>query len=72
MEKVSFAKIRDITLSYSTPQQLLKYAGLSSLNLSLTLNNFFTFTNYTGLDPENPGAMYPTTRSVSFNLSIGF
>lgn len=72
LEKVNYLKIRDITLAYALPAKPMARIGLSSATFSLTLNNFFTFTNYTGLDPENPGAVYPTTRSMSVNMSVGF
>ena len=29
-----------------------------------------TFTAYDGMDPEVPGATYPTTRSVSLGVNV--
>ncbi|KXB36146.1 TonB-dependent receptor plug domain protein [Bacteroidales bacterium KA00344] len=71
LEKVNYVKVRDITLSYNTPKSVLRKMALNSLDVSITLSNFFTFTNYTGMDPENPGAMYPNTRAVSFGINVG-
>ena len=45
---------------------------MSNLSFNLSLNNFFTITGYDGMDPEVPGATYPTTKSVSFGMNIGF
>ena len=32
----------------------------------------FTITNYSGIDPETPGAVYPQSRSFTFSLSLSF
>ena len=71
-ESNSYLRIRDITLSYSFPKPMLQRMGLSSVMMYFTMNNFFTFTDYSGIDPETPGATYPITRSMSFGLSVGF
>jgi len=72
LENVSFLRISNISFSYSFPNSVLDKVGISSLSTSLTLNNFFTFTNYSGIDPETPGATYPLTRSLSFAINVGF
>ena len=72
LENVSFLRIRDITLSYGLPQDWLRYLRLSSVQLSLSFNNFFTFTNYSGIDPETSGTTYPLTRSISWGINVGF
>lgn len=45
---------------------------ISSMGFSLALNNFFTVTKYSGIDPEVPGATYPVSRSVTFGINVGF
>ena len=72
LENVSFMRIRNITLAYSLPDKWIRKGRLSSVDLSLPLENFFTFTNYSGIDPETPGTTYPVTRSVSWGISVGF
>ncbi|MFR7877762.1 MAG: hypothetical protein ACLU4J_15945 [Butyricimonas paravirosa] len=57
---------------HNLPKPMLQRMGLSSLMMYFTMNNFFTFTGYSGIDPETPGATYPVTRSMSFGLSVGF
>jgi TonB-linked SusC/RagA family outer membrane protein len=71
-ENVSFFRLRDISLSYNLPVSVIRRSPFRSLSLSGTLSNFFTFTNYKGIDPETPGAVYPLTRSVFFRLQAGF
>jgi len=36
------------------------------------LENFFTFTDYQGLDPETSGINYPTMRQASFGVNVSF
>ena len=52
VEDGSFLRLKQLTLNYSFDPKLLKKAHLNTLNLSLTLNNMFTITKYTGADPE--------------------
>ncbi len=72
LESVSYLRIRDITLSYDMPDKWLKTLGMSSFQLSLMMNNFWTFTNFSGIDPETPGRTYPITRSVAVGINLGF
>ena len=72
LEDVSFLRFRSISLSYSLPDNLLRRIKLSSVSFTCSLNNFFTWTNYSGIDPEAPGAVYPISRSMSFGLNVGF
>ena len=68
----SYIRIKNIILSYSIPKRLTEKMKMTSLKMNLSLNNFFTITDYDGLDPETPGAVYPVSRSVMFGLNIGF
>ena len=58
VKDVSYLRIKSIVLSYGI--------------FRLSLDNFFTFTPYDGMDPEIPGATYPTTRSVSCGINLDF
>jgi len=72
LENISYLKISSLSLLYSLPDKFVKKASLNSVGLSFSMNNLFTFTDYDGLDPETPGAVYPMSRSYSFGVSIGF
>lgn len=86
VEDAGFAKLREVTLSYSVPNRLVSRfgRGLSSMQLSLSGRNLLTFTNYTGLDPEvsNFGnqpiarnidvAPFPPSRTFWFSVNLGF
>lgn len=80
VESGSFLRFKQLTLSYSFDPKLLKRAHLNTLNLSLTMNNLFTVTKYTGADPEispnNKGISEdhnrtPRSRYFTFSLTVG-
>ncbi len=59
LEDGSFFRLDNVTVGYTVPLGNVKY--IDRLRLSLTGNNLFLFTNYSGVDPEinvsgsNPG-----------------
>jgi hypothetical protein len=48
IEDASYVRVKDITLSYDMPS----FMGFRAWTLYATATNLFTFTNYTGFDPE--------------------
>jgi hypothetical protein len=84
IEDGSFVRLRNLTFSYSLPDSWIKNLDISRCRLSVTGQNLFTLTNYTGFDPEVssnaqsayfPGydlGAYPLARSVIFNISVIF
>ncbi|MDX2183545.1 MAG: SusC/RagA family TonB-linked outer membrane protein [Gemmatimonadaceae bacterium] len=85
VEDGSYMKIREVSLGYNVPlKQLrsLKLDGMiSGLKLSLIGRNLFTFTNYTGFDPEVAngdlnfridGFRYPNFRTLTGAIEINF
>jgi hypothetical protein len=51
VEKGSFVRLRDVTLSYTIANPL-KQKWVKSVVLTASGRNLLTFTNYSGLDPE--------------------
>ena len=72
MEDVSYFKLGSILLSYSMDYTWLKRAFINSIVLSAGVSNVFTITDYDGIDPETPGAVYPQPRTYSMGLSVNF
>ena len=81
VEDGSYLKCKYIKLAYSFDQKWMKTIGLSSLNIYAQVENVFTITNYSGLDPEVPlggyGARidngpYPRARTFSMGLNVQF
>jgi TonB-linked SusC/RagA family outer membrane protein len=82
-EDGSFLKIKSINLGYTVKAERLKQIGVQSLRVYLVGQNLFTFTKYTGFDPEvnsfgNDAQFgfdmnaYPQVKSYTLGLNIGF
>ncbi len=52
VEDASYLRIKNITLTYNVPKHFIKKYYLSDLRLSVNFQNVYTFTGYTGYDPE--------------------
>lgn len=72
LERCGYLKLNSVSLSYSLPSKALQRTPLSSAGISFTANNLAYWTNYKGLNPESPGAIYPVARSYSLGVSLGF
>jgi TonB-dependent starch-binding outer membrane protein SusC len=78
VEDGSFIKIKNIQLGYTFPASVTKKA-FSKLRIYAQVKNAFTFTKYTGFDPEIAGGIldtgidrgaYPQARTYSFGIDI--
>lgn len=72
LENVSYFKVGSLYLNYNFPQEKIKRFNINSLSLSCSVSNLLIVTNYSGIDPETPGAVYPTPRTYSLGMSIAF
>lgn len=77
LEDASFLRLKNLTLSYSFPQSLLKKSHFfSTARIFAQGQNLLTFTKFTGLDPEGASnvykAQYPMSRQFSFGLEVAF
>jgi len=52
VEDASFLRFRTATVRYTAPQKLVKRLGVKNLSGYVTIENVFTWTGYTGQDPE--------------------
>ncbi|MBD8388577.1 TonB-dependent receptor [Dysgonomonas sp. BGC7] len=52
LEDGSFLRIRNITLSYDLPQRWLDVVKMKACKVYVSGDNLFTFTNFSGMDPE--------------------
>ena len=64
----SFFKIKEIQLGYSLPSELINRIKVSEMRIYVSLENFFTFTDYPGIDPES---MAGVTSGDNPNLAGG-
>ena len=72
LEDVSYFKLSTVSLSYDLPDKWVKAMRMGSFTVSFLMNNLLILTNYSGIDPETPGAVYPQSRSFTFSLSCSF
>ncbi|MCY1721184.1 TonB-dependent receptor [Prolixibacteraceae bacterium Z1-6] len=82
IEDGSYLKIKNIVFGYTFPKNMVKF--VDRLYLYSSLNNFITFTNYTGFDPEvslhgasnltmgEDYSTYPQSKTVMFGVQIDF
>jgi TonB-linked SusC/RagA family outer membrane protein len=72
-EQASFIKIKEITLSYSLPANVLAKLKISQLRLYGSLQNYFTFSNLDNYDPERGGAISnPLSKQMVFGINLEF
>lgn len=84
LEDGSFMRIKNVTLSYNFSKSLLDKVKIKSAKLYASVQNLYTFTEYSGMDPEVNyyGASnyilgtdfftYPQARTVIIGLNLGF
>jgi outer membrane receptor protein involved in Fe transport len=78
----SFAKLREVSASYTLPSTLLQRTGASAATLTLSGRNLHTWTKWTGVDPESfftteqfarlEQAQVPPLRQVLVSLNLTF
>ncbi|MCX2742714.1 TonB-dependent receptor [Mangrovivirga sp. M17] len=78
----SYMRIRQLQVGYTLPENIFSNAGISKLRFYVSLDNFFTFTDYPGLDPEAGSAnnnslgidrgVYPIPRVFLTGLNVTF
>ncbi len=81
LEDGSYFKIKLMTIGYTFPGSILGNT-FDRLRVSVTGQNLFTFTGYSGLDPEfrapdifrrtHDDYIFPTPRNITFNLNVSF
>ncbi len=52
VEDASFLKVKEVSLSYQVPMEIVKKLRLSNLYIHATGENLLTWTKYKGIDPE--------------------
>lgn len=85
VEDASYIKLKSVSLSYTIPASILKKIGLGNVTnakVYATGDNLYTWTNYTGFDPEVDSGnalltgfdrvSYPRTRSYILGVNVTF
>lgn len=82
IEDGSYLRFKNISLGYYLPKNMLRKIGVESMKVYVNLQNMWTLTKYTGLDPEIGASQtndfvfgldngrYPAARSYTFGLNF--
>ncbi|MGA0557105.1 SusC/RagA family TonB-linked outer membrane protein [Larkinella sp. VNQ87] len=82
IEDGSYVRLKNISLGYTLPRQWLQKAGIKTLRVYVSAQNAYTWTRYTGFDPEvslngqsliNRGVdsgVYPNNSSYQAGVSL--
>lgn len=81
LEKGDFLRLKNFTLGYSVPKSVIEKVKLSNARFYITGQNVFTFTKYSGLNPELgyvekqlnvDYAQYPLARTWTIGATLSF
>jgi TonB-dependent SusC/RagA subfamily outer membrane receptor len=84
LEDGTFVKLREVSVAFSLPEEFAQRLGSRSMSLEFSGRNLYTFTGYSGLDPETnmfgtatvargtDFANYPIPRTFSLAVRAGF
>ncbi len=81
VEDGSFVRFKYLSFSYNFPKEKLKKFKLQRLALNLSLTNIYTWTKYSGVDPEvnygsfgvsKDGGQTPRSRECMLGISVTF
>ncbi|OFZ31820.1 MAG: hypothetical protein A2437_10370 [Bacteroidetes bacterium RIFOXYC2_FULL_40_12] len=82
IEKGDYLKLKNLSFGYTLPVTISQMAGVEKLRVYASIQNVFTITGYTGIDPEIGGSVlmrgvdhqnrYLPSRLVSFGLDVTF
>lgn len=83
VEDGSFLRLNTVTLGYTLPVDLTRKVKIESLRFYVTLNNIYTFTKYSGYDPEVSAngdtltqgidsSSFPKTKACVLGINLNF
>ena len=86
LENADFVRLRNLTLGFTLPVEVTNKLGLDRLRIYFTGVNLFTFTNFSGWDPESTGDFAqwnsaasgyvffspPQARTLTLGLNVDF
>jgi TonB-dependent starch-binding outer membrane protein SusC len=83
IEDGSYLRLKTVQIGYSMPNSLSKRLNLNNARLYVAAQNLYTWTKYSGFDPEvsayssalTPGfdySVYPRARTITLGLNVNF
>ncbi len=83
LEDGSYLRLKTLSVGYKVSDKVTKMLKMTNISFNISAQNLFTFTKYTGMDPETsvrntvltPGydySAYPQARTITFGLNVAF
>lgn len=83
VEDCSFVRLKTLSVNYSFPKSICKSLGMNTISMFVTAYDLFTFTNYTGQDPEvnlpsgitdlaKDNSQTPRSKKFAMGLTVNF
>lgn len=83
VEDASYMRIKSISLSWALPKRWLAHAGINTCSMYITGYDLFTFTNYSGQNPEvslpssptklvTDGSTTPVSKRFACGINLNF
>ena len=76
VEDGSYLRLKNVQLGYTLPSKWTEKVKMSRCRIYISGSNLFTFTNYTGYDPEVGGGVdygnYPQSRTFMLGVNLNF
>lgn len=83
IEDGSYIRLNNVSLKYDVPKEFCDRINLKTVSLAINVRKLYTWTNYSGQDPEvrigsdpfwmgEDAARTPPSRQITFNLNVSF
>ena len=84
IEDASYIRLKNVSFGYRIPESLLSKPFIKSLTIYVSAQNYWTWTDYTGYDPEASNAgqalinrgvdngVYPNNKSIQGGVQLTF
>ena len=72
LHNTSFLRIKSMQLGYALPQETSAKFKVERLRVFANLENYFTFTDFEGYNPENASVSYPLMKQWVVGLNVTF
>ena len=66
----SFFRIKSVQLGYTLPERFTQRFSVKRLRIYTNLENYFTFTDFEGYNPENPSMSYPLMKQWVIGVNV--
>jgi TonB-linked SusC/RagA family outer membrane protein len=80
----TYLRVKNVTLSYNMPQSILSHISMKAARIYVSVDNWYTWTNYVSYDPETNSIgnsttqlgvdyqTYPLSRRLIFGINVTF